>query len=207
MRAGSLISPAMVLAAYRAGAFPMADDRHGRVGWFSPDPRAILPLDERFRVRRSLAKRVRNAGYRVTYDHCFTDVIHACAIAPRADDAGTWISRDIESAYVELHHAGYAHSVEAWDEDRLVGGLYGVAIGAAFFGESMFSRQRDASQVCLVRLVDHLRGCGFRLLDTQFVNPHLEQFGVIELPRDRYLEQLNAALNASPAELSAWRPA
>ncbi|MEM0915540.1 MAG: leucyl/phenylalanyl-tRNA--protein transferase [Planctomycetota bacterium] len=207
MRAGSLISPAMVLSAYRAGAFPMADDRHGRIGWFSPDPRALLPLDDRFRVRRSLAKRVRNAGYRVTFDHCFADVIHACAIGPRPDDGGTWISRDIEAVYVELHHAGYAHSVEAWLGDQLVGGLYGVAIGGAFFGESMFSRRPDASQVCLVRLVEHLRGCGFALLDTQFVNPHLEQFGVVEMPRDAYLAQLNDALSASPGEPSAWRPA
>ncbi|MEM6756086.1 MAG: leucyl/phenylalanyl-tRNA--protein transferase [Planctomycetota bacterium] len=207
MRAGSLISPAMVLAAYRAGAFPMADDRHGRVGWFSPDPRALLPLDDRFRVRRSLAKRVRHAGYRVTFDHCFADVIHACATAPRPDDSGTWISRDIEAAYVELHHAGYAHSVEAWVDDQLVGGLYGVALGAAFFGESMFSRATDASQVCLVKLVEHLRACGFALLDTQFVNPHLEQFGVIELSRADYLVRLNAAVSATPAEPSAWRPA
>ncbi|MEM6334375.1 MAG: leucyl/phenylalanyl-tRNA--protein transferase [Planctomycetota bacterium] len=194
MRSASLISPAMVLSAYRAGAFPMADDRRGRLGWFSPDPRAVLPLDDRFRVRRSLAKRVRNAGFRLTVDRAFPDVIHACA-APRTQQPGTWISHDIEDAYVELHRLGFGHSVEAWRGTRLVGGLYGIALGSAFFGESMFSRETDASKVCLVHLVQRLRDRGFTLLDTQFVNDHLRQFGVIEINRSDYLTQLAEAID------------
>ncbi|MEO0588806.1 MAG: leucyl/phenylalanyl-tRNA--protein transferase [Planctomycetota bacterium] len=194
MRSASLISPAMVLSAYRAGAFPMADDRRGRLGWFSPDPRAVLPLDDRFRVRRSLAKRVRNAGFRLTVDRAFADVIHACA-APRPQQPGTWISHDIEDAYVELHRLGFGHSVEAWRGSRLVGGLYGITLGSAFFGESMFSRETDASKVCLVHLVARLRDRGFTLLDTQFVNDHLRQFGVVELNRSDYLTQLAEAID------------
>jgi leucyl/phenylalanyl-tRNA--protein transferase len=207
MRTRPVITPDMVLSAYRAGAFPMADGRHGRLGWFSPDPRALLPLDDRFRVRRSLAKRVRHGGFRVTLDRCFTDVIRACAVLPRHHESGTWISHEIETLYNQLHRHGYAHSVEAWRDSRLVGGLYGVAIGGAFFGESMFSRTPDASQVCLVHLVDHLRRCGFTLLDTQFVNPHLEQFGVMEIDREAYLERLTEALALTPGRASAWRAA
>jgi len=199
MRARPLISPAMVLSAYRAGAFPMADDRDGRLGWFSPDPRALIPLDDRFHVRRSLAKRVRHGGFHVTFDRCFDDVIHTCAATPRNGESGTWISHDIETVYGQLHRLGYAHYVEAWMDDRLVGGLYGVAIGGAFFGESMFSRVSDASKVCLVRLVERLRECRFALLDTQFVNPHLTQFGVVEVPRADYLKMLAVALDQPDA--------
>ncbi len=183
-----------LLHAYRVGLFPMARGRRSqRIDWFCPDPRAVLPLDHGFKVRRSLAKRVRNAGYTYAFDHAFRHVIEHCA-QPRPDSSDTWISPTIVRVYTELHRRGHAHSVEAWQHGRLVGGLYGVGIGGAFFGESMFSRQPDASQACLVKLVEHLRRRGYVLLDTQFVNPHLEQFGVQNIPRTDYLQQLAHAI-------------
>lgn len=194
------ITADILLSAYCQGLFPMAEGRDGEIGWYSPDPRAIQPFLQgdplgSFRVRRSLAKRIRNAGYTVTTDRCFGQVIHACATSPRDDGHGTWISPQIEALYSQLHEAGFAHSVEAWHEGQLIGGLYGVAIGAAYFGESMFSTMPDASQVCYAWLVDHLRERGYRLLDVQFVNPHLEQFGVVEVPRDDYLLMLDQAID------------
>ncbi len=184
----------VLLDAYRAGLFPMARGRRSAgVEWFCPDPRALLPLDERFRVRRSLAKRVRHAGFTMTRDRAFAEVIARCA-QPRPDAPETWISDELAAVYVELHRRGHAHSVEAWRVDELVGGLYGVSVGAAFCGESMFSREPDASQVCLVHLVEHLRQRGYALLDTQFVNPHLEQFGVYEIPAEQYLRDLADAV-------------
>jgi len=191
------LSPELVIRAYCAGAFPMARQRDGGGGidWFSPHPRALLPLDERFRVRRSLAKRVRQRPFRISRDAAFDRVIRACAESrPGADQ--TWISQDIIAVYGELHEMGLAHSVEAFEGDGLVGGLYGVALGGAYFGESMFSRRPDASQICLVHLVKHLRSRGYHLLDVQFSNPHLEQFGVYEVPREQYLRQLHEALSA-----------
>lgn len=193
------ITTDLLLNAYCQGYFPMADGRDGEIGWYSPDPRAIQPFVEGdplgdFKIRRSLAKRVRHGGFSVTTDRCFADVIHACATAPRGPDNGHWISGEIEQLYTEVHRMGLAHSVEAWRDDQLVGGLYGVAIGGAFFGESMFSREPDASQVCYVWLSEHLRRRGYRLLDVQFVNPHLEQFGVIEIERDDYLDMLEEAI-------------
>ncbi len=194
-----LLSPELLVRAYCAGAFPMARQRDGQGGidWFSPDPRAILPLDDGFKVRRSLAKRVRQQPFKITHNLCFTRVIAACA-EPRADSEETWISGEIVAAFTALHRVGLAHSIEAWEggpqHGELVGGLYGVALGAAFFGESMFSRRPNASQLCLVNLVDHLRLRGYTLLDVQFVNPHLEQFGVTEIPRAQYMRRLRAAL-------------
>ncbi len=203
------------MRAYCAGAFPMADGRDGEIRWYSPDPRAVIPLeDDGFKVSRSLRKRVRNGCYRVTMDRAFEEVIRACA-HPRAADADTWINQRIVDVYNELHQAGLAHSVEAWaprsfspgsyadrsgsklsEEGELVGGLYGVSLGGAFFGESMFHRATDASKVCLVALVEHLRGRGFGLLDVQFVNPHLEQFGVIEISSEAYITRLHEALES-----------
>jgi len=190
----------LLLQAYCQGIFPMADGRSGDIGWYRPDQRAIqpfLPGDAlgAFKVRRSLAKRVRNAGFEVTTDRRFADVIHACATAPRGPDNGDWISPQIERLYTDLHLAGFAHSVEAWRDGELVGGLYGVAIGAAFFGESMFCTQSDASKVCYVKLVERLRERGYGLLDVQFVNPHLEQFGVVEVPGDDYLAMLQDSID------------
>jgi len=194
------ITPQLVLSAYCQGLFPMADSRDGEIGWYSPDPRAIQPFAQgdplgSFKVRRSLAKRVRNGGFELTTDRCFADVIRACASVPRNDELGTWINPEIERLYTALHHHGFAHSVEAWHDGALVGGLYGVAIGAAFFGESMFSRRPDASQVAYVWLIEHLRQRGYQLLDVQFVNPHLEQFGVVEVPREDYLALLREAID------------
>ena len=193
------LTPELLVQAYCAGAFPMADGRDGAIGWYSPDPRAVIPLDETgFKVSRTLKKRVGSGCYRVTMDRAFGEVIRACA-EPREEDGDTWISQRIIDVYGDLHDAGLAHSVEAWTadgEDRLVGGLYGVALGGAFFGESMFHRAVDASKVCLVALVEHLRGRGFGLLDVQFVNPHLEQFGVMQITREAYLKRLHETIQS-----------
>ena len=179
----------------------MADEESRRIEWFSPDPRGVIPL-ERFHVPKSLARVVRSGRFELTTDLEFETVMRQCA-APRRDDAGTWIDERLIAAYVELFERGRAHSVEAWQADRLVGGLYGVHLGAAFFGESMFSRPEqggtDASKVALVGLVTLLRERGFELLDTQFRNPHLDQFGCIEISRDEYLARLGAALRRDAA--------
>ncbi len=190
----------MLLDAYRAGWFPMAEPGTGEIHWFSPDPRAIIPL-ETFHAPRSLMQRVRSGRFRVTSDEAFARVIRECA-APRDDGDGTWISSELMQAYVMLHRQGRAHSVEAWIDGEsgpvLVGGLYGVAVGGLFAGESMFSRPAlggtDASKVCLVRLVEHLRRRGFTLLDAQFSNPHLERFGCVEVSREAYLAMLRDAV-------------
>ncbi len=185
----SVLTPDYVLAGYRSGLFPMADPHAGNIVlWFDPDPRAILPLDT-FHVTKNLARLVRRGAFEVTRDRDFEGVIRACA-----DREETWISEEILQAYVALHRLGYAHSVECWREERLVGGLYGVALGGAFFGESMFHRERDASKVALVHLVDTLRRGGFVLLDTQYLTPHLARFGALEIPRAEYRRRLAAAL-------------
>jgi len=194
------ITAELLVHAYLQGAFPMAESAQGPIYWYSPDPRAILPIrpDDplgTFQVRRSLAKRVRNAGFEIALDRDFEQVVRQCA-APRPDTPGTWISEPIIQAYCELSHFDLAHSVEVYRDDRLVGGLYGVAIGSAFFGESMFSREKDASQVCLVYLVEHLRKRGFTLLDVQFRNEHINQFGVVEIPREQYMDLLSQAVES-----------
>jgi leucyl/phenylalanyl-tRNA---protein transferase len=183
----------LLLAAYASGWFPMADDT-GQLSWYSPDPRGVIPLDA-FHVPARLQRVLRKGAYRIAIDAAFEEVIRACAEAERdPTDAGTWISEEIIDSYISLHHHGYAHSVEAWAGDRLVGGLYGVSLGGAFFGESMFHRATDASKVALVALVDRLRSRGFALLDTQWVTPHLEQFGAVEIPRPEYMQMLEASL-------------
>ena len=188
-----MISSELLVSAYASGWFPMAVDG-GQIRWFSPDPRGIIPLDT-FHVPRRLARVVRKGTYRIELNQAFEAVIRACAEAERDPvDPGSWISEEIVRSYVALHERGVAHSVEAWRDDRLVGGLYGVALGGAFFGESMFHRETDASKVALVALVDRLRTRGFRLLDTQWVTDHLEQFGAIEISRDRYLRLLDSSL-------------
>ncbi len=183
----------LLLTAYAAGWFPMAVER-GEIRWFSPDPRGVLPLDQ-FHVPTRLARVIRSGRFELRFDTAFEDVIRACAEAERdRDDPGTWISDDIIESYVALHDAGGAHSVEVWRAGHLVGGLYGVALRGAFFGESMFHRETDASKVALHALVERLRARGFVLLDTQWVTPHLEQFGAVEIPRDEYIARLHAAL-------------
>lgn len=165
----------------------------GEIGWFSPDPRGILPI-ETFHVPARLARLVRQAPYEIVIDRAFEPVMRACAERPRE---GTWISEEIVESYTALHRLGLAHSVEAWRGDELVGGLYGLHLGGAFFGESMFHRATDASKLALVALVDRLARRGFTLLDTQWITPHLVQFGAIEIPRAEYLRRLEDALKRS----------
>jgi leucyl/phenylalanyl-tRNA--protein transferase len=186
------LSPDLLVRAYAAGVFPMADP-DGTIGWYAPDPRAVLPLDA-FHVPTSLARVVRAGRFAVAADRDFEAVMRACA-APAADREETWISEGLVEAYVALHRRGLAHSVECRDaRGALVGGLYGVALRGAFFGESMFSRARDASKVALVHLVERLRAGGFVLLDVQFRTDHLARFGVVEVRRAAYERRLAAAL-------------
>lgn len=186
----------LLLRVYARGIFPMVDPRSGALEYHSPDPRAIIPLDG-LHVPKSLARVLKKGVFALRSDTAFESVIRACAVS-RPGRRDTWLDERLIQAYLELHARGFAHSVEAWRDERLVGGLYGVHIGAAFCGESMFSRPElggtDASKVCLVRLVETLRAGGFTLLDTQFVTPHLERFGCVEIPRARYLALLAEAL-------------
>lgn len=179
----------LVLAAYSQGVFPMAHpEEDNAIYWYAPDPRAILPLDS-FHVPSNVRKLLRRRTFEVTFDRSFDRVIRACA-----DREETWISPEIISVYEQLHRSGYAHSVEVWADAELAGGLYGVALGGAFFGESMFYRRSGASMVALVSLVEQMRRSGFALLDTQFSTPHLARFGVREIPRAIYEQKLIAAL-------------
>lgn len=183
------LEPQVLLAAYSQGIFPMAD-RDGVVRWYSADPRGILPLD-RFHIPRTLRQIVRQKRFEIRINSAFEQTMRACA-AGRQD--GTWINEDLIAAYVRLHELGYAHSVEAWLDGQLAGGLYGVSLGAAFFGESMFHRAPNASKVALAHLVERLKERGYELLDTQATTPHLRTFGCIEIPADDYLDRLNRAL-------------
>jgi leucyl/phenylalanyl-tRNA--protein transferase len=193
-----MIDPWLLVRAYRQGIFPMGLE-DGDVGWFSPDPRGLLPLHG-FHVPARLARVVRQGKFEVVSDRDFAGVMRACSDR-RAE--GTWINAEILDSYLALHRLGMAHSVEAWQDGRLVGGLYGVHIGAAFFGESMFHRVTDASKVALVALVDRLVANGFKLLDTQWTTPHLAQFGAVEVPRPEYLRRLRQAVaEERPWELS-----
>ena len=184
-----MIDPDLLLQAYRLGVFPMAME-DGEIRWFSPDPRSILPL-EKFHVPHGLKRERRSRQFEIRIDTRFGEVMRGCAAR---DD--TWINEEIIESYVRLHEVGYAHSVEVWSANELAGGLYGVAIGGAFFGESMFHRITGASKVALWALVDRLRERRFSLLDTQWLTPHLAQFGATEIPRQLYLHLLNAALES-----------
>jgi leucyl/phenylalanyl-tRNA--protein transferase len=190
-----VIDSALLVHAYRQGIFPMAleDDE---IGWFSPDPRGVLPL-EQFHIPSRLARVTRSGRFEVVCDRDFEAVMRACA-ADRED--GTWISEEIIESYVALHRRGLAHSIESWRNGQLAGGLYGVHLGGAFFGESMFHHETDASKVALAYLVTRMRERGFSLLDIQWVTPHLAQFGAVEIPRAEYLERLGRAL-AEPRTL------
>jgi leucyl/phenylalanyl-tRNA---protein transferase len=191
-----VIPAATLLTAYSRGIFPMAEERDDEdVFWVDPDHRGILPLDS-FRVSHRLARTIRSTRLRLTVDTAFADVMAACA-EPAPQRPKTWINPLIERSYCDLHSKGHAHSVEVWDGVDLVGGLYGVSIGAAFFGESMFSRQRDTSKVALVHLVARLKAGGYVLLDTQFVTEHLTQFGAIEIGRELYRNLLRDAVGRS----------
>jgi leucyl/phenylalanyl-tRNA--protein transferase len=194
MRADQIdITPEILLKAYAAGIFPMAEDADDpSLFWVEPRERGIIPLD-RFHVGKRLARTVRSDHFEVRMDENFDAVIAGCAM-PGFDREKTWISRRIKGLYGQLFDAGYCHTVEVYRENRLVGGLYGVSLRGAFFGESMFHRERDASKVALVHLVARLRRGGFTLLDTQFVTPHLAQFGAVEVPRRSYKQMLRSAM-------------
>ena len=183
------LTPEGVLLAYRHGIFPMADERSDEVLWFRPDPRAIIPLDG-FHVSRSLARTIKRATFEIRVDTAFEGVMRGCADRPE----GTWISERFVEVYGALHRAGQAHSVEAWRAGRLIGGAYGLALGGAFMAESMFHRETDASKVALEALVVRLRERGFILLDVQYVTPHLESLGAVEITRREYERRLAEAL-------------
>jgi leucyl/phenylalanyl-tRNA--protein transferase len=196
MHGSAALTPEIVLHAYAQGIFPMAERRDDpELYWVSPEQRGVIPL-ESFHIPRRLARTVRSDRFRVTTDTVFADVLHACA-APAIARPNTWINGEIVRLYAALHKTGRAHSIECWREDTLVGGLYGVSLGGAFFGESMFSRERDASKVALVHLVARLKVGGYSLLDTQFLTRHLTQFGAIEITRLAYLARLHEALARS----------
>jgi leucyl/phenylalanyl-tRNA--protein transferase len=190
------LTPDLLLRAYASGIFPMGDDRTGDVRWYAPDPRAHLPLSD-FHIPHNLRRRVRRRAFSVTSNRAFERVIRACA-----DRERTWITPRLIRAYTRLHEHGAAHSVECWQDDELAGGLYGVALGGAFFGESMFFHVSNASKVALVHLVRQMRAGGFVLLDTQYSTEHLERFGVVEIPRDAYMKRLDEALGVE----TTWWP-
>ncbi len=201
------ITPELMLRAYRAGLFPMAESRGGdRLYWLDPERRGILPIDAGFHLPRRLRRTVLSGVYRVTGDAAFGLVLSGCAAsAPGRED--TWINPEIEQLFLALHRQGHAHSVEVWQGAALVGGLYGVVLGGAFFGESMFSRARDASKAALVHLVARLRLGGFILLDAQFLTEHLAQFGAHETPRADYKRRLALAVAAEAQWLATPDPA
>ena len=191
---GPRLTPELLLRAYADGLFPMAEKRDDpTLYWVSPDQRGIIPLDT-FHVPRRLARTIRSGRFTVTADQAFIEVMQACA-APAPGREESWINDEILRLYTALHAGGHAHSLETWQDGELVGGLYGVRLGAAFFGESMFSRRTDASKVALAALVDGLKRGGFVLLDTQFITGHLARFGAVEIPREQYLMKLNYALS------------
>lgn len=212
------LTPRLIVAAYAQGAFPMAGGRADeRIEWYSPDPRAILPLDG-FHCPRSLERLIRGGEHEIRHDTAFERVIDGCA-APRDSQKESWINAEIRRVFVELHELGLAHSIEVWRNGQLIGGLYGLALGGAFFGESMFHPRKlsprprprelntagamncprrwtgvDVSKIALAATVDHLRRCGFRLFDVQFQSEHLRRLGVVEISRDAYLTKLDEAL-------------
>jgi len=190
------LTPDLLLRTYASGIFPMGNEDTGGVHWHAPDPRAHLPLDD-VHVPHNLRRRVRRREFAVTADRDFESVIRHCADRPR-----TWITPRIVRVYTALHERGYAHSVECWQEDELAGGLYGVALGGAFFGESMFYRVSNASKVALIHLVRQLQAGGFALLDTQYSTEHLERFGVTEIPRSAFEQRLEQALKVD----TCWWP-
>ncbi|KPL80339.1 leucyl/phenylalanyl-tRNA--protein transferase [Herpetosiphon geysericola] len=184
------LSPQLLIYGYAQGVFPMAED--GQIYWYDPDPRAIIPLDERFHVAHSLQRTIRRQSFEIRFDTAFRETMQACA---ERDE--TWISQEFIEVYSQLHAGGLAHSVEAWQNGEMVGGLYGVGLAGLFAGESMWSKVRDASKVALVALVERLRAGGFQLLDTQFLTPHLATFGAYEMPRSDYKQLLAEALECS----------
>jgi leucyl/phenylalanyl-tRNA--protein transferase len=198
---GGDLRPERLLLAYQLGIFPWYDERLP-ILWHSPDPRMVLMAPE-LRVNRSLKKRIKQRPFRLTCDTAFRDVITRCRLIARPDQDGTWLTDDMVEAYVALHELGFAHSAEAWRGDELVGGLYGVSLGAVFFGESMFATESDASKIAFVHLVQQLMSWGIPLIDCQVHTDHLARFGAVEWPRARFLEALEVALE-QPTRRGVW---
>lgn len=191
------LTPSILLGAYAQGWFPMAEP-DGTVYWYDPDPRTIIPLDG-FHVPRSLARRIRRGNFTVRYDTAFRDVMVQCA-APAPGREETWISPELIEAYCKLHELGFAHSIEVEMDGEPAGGIYGVALGGLFAGESMFSRRTDGSKIALVYLVEHLNRLGYRLFDVQFLTPHLQRFGALEIPQAEYKQRLVQALTCPASD-------
>lgn len=192
------LTPSLLLRAYGAGLFPMAESAEAtELHWFDPPVRALIPLNEHFHVSRRLGRTLRQAPYEITINRAFQDVIKGCA-EPGKGREKTWINNEILNLYTSLYYQGNAHSIEVWNEKKLVGGLYGVSLGAAFFGESMFSREKDTSKIALVHLVGLLKHHGYTLLDSQFQTSHLSQFGTFEVVRSIYHSWLAEAIKTTP---------
>lgn len=198
---GGDLSPARLLNAYRQGIFPWYSDGQP-ILWWSPNPRAVLYPDE-LKISRSLRKTLRKRPFRVTLDSAFDAVIEACS-EPRPDQEGTWITEEMKQAYAHLHRIGFAHSVECWEKDQLVGGLYGISLGRVFFGESMFARRSDASKVAFVHLVEQLKAWGFGLIDCQVHTGHLASLGAVDIPRERFLDELDHWCEPFDAHQGQW---
>ncbi|MBL4584959.1 MAG: leucyl/phenylalanyl-tRNA--protein transferase [Pseudomonadales bacterium] len=200
LAAGGDLSPARIQAAYRQGIFPWFEDDQP-ILWWSPNPRSVIYTDD-FRPSRSLAKRLRKQQYEVRFNTAFEQVMRACA-QPRTEQLDTWITDEMISAYCELHSMGVAHSIESWVDGELVGGLYGLAIGQVFFGESMFSRSTDSSKVAFATLVDALKNWGYPLIDCQVSNPHLSSLGAVEISRESFVLLLDKYVTQAPLS-TAW---
>ena len=199
---GGDLSKERLLEAYRLGIFPWYSDDQPLL-WWSPDPRLVLDLKD-FMISRSLRKTLKKAIFQITFDHAFEQVIQACAVVPRTAQNGTWITEEMQEAYINLHGLGYAHSVESWFGGELVGGLYGVSLGKAFFGESMFHLKTDASKVALATLVEKLKSWDFHFIDSQMTTEHMIRLGAKELPRRIFLKRLQLALR-QPTKRGRWR--
>jgi leucyl/phenylalanyl-tRNA--protein transferase len=199
---GGDLSKERLLEAYRLGIFPWYSDDQP-ILWWSPDPRLVLDLKD-FTISRSLRKTLKKAIFQVTFDHAFERVIQACAVVPRTAQNGTWITEEMQEAYIDLHGLGYAHSVESWFGGELVGGLYGVSLGKAFFGESMFHLKTDASKAALATLVEKLKSWDFHFIDSQMTTEHMIRLGAKELPRRIFLKRLQLALR-QPTKRGRWR--
>ncbi|MGH8598013.1 MAG: leucyl/phenylalanyl-tRNA--protein transferase [Gammaproteobacteria bacterium] len=189
-----VITPEQVITGYQQGYFPMSRGRHGEIDWFMSEPRTIIPLDERFHVRRSLRQSLRKIVCEIRINHDFASVIRACARHDEVHPEEVWLSDEMIALYVELHRRGFAHSVEVWQDGAMTAGLYGVSLKAAFFGESMFTRVSFGSQIALVALAERLRARNYRILDAQMRTPHIGYFGAIDLSHEEYLGVLSQAM-------------
>ncbi len=198
---GGDLSAQRLMTAYRKGIFPWYQAGQP-ILWWSPDPRCVL-FPAQYKPQRSLKKSIKKQRFVFSFDQTFEEVINNCA-APRVNSTGTWITEDMKDAYIDLHHLGYAHSIETWKDDQLVGGLYGIALSGLFFGESMFSQTSDASKAALSFLISHLTTWNFQLIDCQITSPHLLNLGAVEIPRTEFLERLDCAL-AHAGKPGSWK--